>query len=271
MKKAAQAYRLLNILSLDVVAGAMICASFFSQVFQVSALPYGLASLGLTVWVIYTADHLIDAKRVQQLASTKRHLFHQKYFKVLFLFWVLAGLIDGVLLFFIRAQVVAGGILLASVVLIYFVLQRYLKFMKELIGALLYSGGVLLIPLSVKNGPISETELLLILQFALTALINLLIFSWFDKRRDERDNHISFTTVFGEQVTKKIVVLLLVVNLLLSAKLMIAGTVEATLVILTMNAILLIIFWIKKYFETEDRYRLLGDAIFLIPLIYLVA
>ena len=68
----SKAYRLINILSIDVVAGAVCSALFFARLLQVSLLPYGIISLALTVWIIYTADHLLDAKRVEGVATTRR-------------------------------------------------------------------------------------------------------------------------------------------------------------------------------------------------------
>src|SRR5882724_140090 len=140
MKKLFQAYRLLNILSIDVTAGAVISASFFACIFDVTVLPYGLISLGLTVWIIYTTDHLIDARKVKQLASTERHRFHQQHFKLLLSLLIIAVAADAVQLIFIRKVVLIEGLVLASIVGVYFALQRYLRFLKEIFGALLYSG-----------------------------------------------------------------------------------------------------------------------------------
>src|SRR5882724_5927551 len=149
MDKLFRAYRLLNILSLDVAAGAIVSALFFAKIFQVVILPYGMISLGLTVWIIYTADHLIDAREIKQPASTERHRFHQRYFKPLFILLIIAGGIDATQLFFIRKTVFFEGLGLAFLIVVYFLLQRHLRFLKEIIGAVLYTGGVVLIPFSV--------------------------------------------------------------------------------------------------------------------------
>jgi len=108
MNSLVRAYRLLNILSLDIVAGAIICAIFFARVFNVIILPYGLVSLGLTVWVIYTADHLLDASKLRTAASTSRHRFHQKHFGALLVAALLAAVVDGLQLFYIRRSVFVG-------------------------------------------------------------------------------------------------------------------------------------------------------------------
>lgn len=269
-----QAYRLLNILSIDIVVGAVICALFFAKIFGVTVLPYGLISLGLTVWIIYTADHLLDAKKVQQTASTQRHRFHQKYFKVLFVLMAVAAIVDFALLFFIREKIFETGLLLSVGVAVYFFLQRYLKFMKEISGALLYASGVLLIPMSLIHS-ISTSQLILVIQFILTALINLVLFSWIDKSHDERDKHSSFATAMGENLTQLFLIVLFIVQTVLiivkfSSDMLSGSNFKLEFIFILMNAVLLFIAIRKKYFEVNDRYRLLGDAIFLLPLIYLL-
>ena len=270
MKNFFRAYRFLNILSVDVAAGAVVCALFFAKIFHVSILIFGAISLGLTVWIIYTADHLLDAYKTIRPASTERHRFHQRQFKLLLIFLILATLVDAVQLFFIRKVVFVEGIVLASVIVFYFLLHRQLKFFKEIIGAVLYCGGVLLIPISVKKDNLTNLQLILISQFAVTALINLLLFSWYDRQKDEQDKHESFATIMGESKTKKMLIALFFIQALLLCVQFSLHDLAAGLTLLVMNFFLLVIFTNRKYFENEDRYRLLGDFIFMLPVFYVL-
>lgn len=271
MRKILATYKIINILSLDVAAGAMICAFFFARVLDVEILPQGLASLGLTVWIIYTADHLLDAKKLKQDASTERHRFHQRHFKFLLVLLIVATLIDVIQIYFIRSIVFITGLALAFLVGIYFLVQQRVGFLKELLGTLLYTGGVLLIPLSVNN-QLSSSIILLILQFGITAWINLLLFSWIDKSRDEKDNRHSFATTFGLTATQRILLSLFAVVAVLTVIqfVMFSFDTMATLTLTLMTMFLLLIFLKKDFFEKEDRYRLLGDAVFLFPIIYIL-
>jgi hypothetical protein len=241
---------------------------FFAGIFDVVILPYGMISLGLTVWIIYTADHLLDARKIKHPASTERHRFHQRYFKKLFVLLVVAFVLDVTQLFFIRATVFVEGLGLAFLIALYFLLQRHLKFLKELTGALLYTGGVLLIPLSVKNTSLNSTQVILITQFIITALINLLLFSWFGRSQDEQDNHSSFATTMGWDATKNFLMLLFFLQGGLTFIQLMSENAMAVVVLVLMNALLLLIFIFRKYFQESDRYRLLGDAVFFVPLIY---
>lgn len=267
-----RAYRLLNILSLDIVAGAIICAVFFARIFEVVVLPYGFISLGLTVWVIYTADHLLDAGKLHTTASTTRHRFHQQHFDALLVAALIAAVIDGLQLFYIRKSVFVGGIVLAVVVVVYFFIQRRLIFLKESFGAILYAGGVLLIPVSLRQAGFSIMHGMFALQFFLIALTNLLLFSWFDYAPDQRDNHNSFARSFGEKETRLVIRVILVVNAVMTVIQVIAFPVSilAEAVLTGMNIVLFVIFMNKPYFERDDRYRLVGDAIFLLPLFYIL-
>jgi 4-hydroxybenzoate polyprenyltransferase len=251
--------------------GAVVCASFFARLLNVVILPQGLISLGLTVWIIYTADHLLDAKKLKQDASTERHRFHQQHFKSLLVLLAVTALIDLTQIYFIRSIVFIDGLVLAFLVGIYFLVQQRIGFLKELLGTLLYTGGVLLIPLSVGN-QFPSSIILLILQFGITAWINLLLFSWIDKPRDEKDKHHSFATTFGLMVTQRILLFLFTVVAVLAIiqLLMFSFYTMATLILTLMTTFLLLIFLKKDYFEKNDRYRLLGDAVFLLPTLYIL-
>ena len=115
MKLLFQFYKALNLLSLDVAVGAMISALFFARILTVSIFPADIVCLGLTVWMIYTVDHLFDARRIKGTASTERHRFHQDHFGVLLPLLALAAAGDLGLAFFIRTSVFQWGIYLAGV------------------------------------------------------------------------------------------------------------------------------------------------------------
>jgi 4-hydroxybenzoate polyprenyltransferase len=189
---------------------------------------------------------------------------------VLSVLLILVALIDITQIYFIRSIVFVSGLILAFLVGIYFLVQQRISFLKELLGTLLYSGGVLLIPLSVSNQwnfPI----VLLMLQFGIIVFINLLLFSWFDKPKDEKDQQRSFATTFGLVITKRILVgLFVLAGVLTVVQIIFWFDMNAILILTLMTVSLLIIFLKKDYFEKEDRYRLLGDAVFLFPLIYLL-
>lgn len=266
MRYLLRLYRLFNLLSIDVALGSVCSALFFAKILQVHILSYGLLALGLSVWIIYTADHLLDALKIKSRAATARHRFHQRNFKALLMVLAIAMVINGIIILFIRHRVLVAGLYIAAVVGIYFLINRYLKFMKEIFIAIVYTIGVLLPSVSVTQQQMYEWPWLIILSFSVTALINLIVFSWFDRARDLRDGNISFVTVLGEQTSRTVIVLLfLLVTVLTTISLSAAG-----IVILLMNALLLITFIFHRYFSRHDRFRILGDFVFMLPLLYLL-
>jgi 4-hydroxybenzoate polyprenyltransferase len=266
MRYLLRLYRLFNLLSIDVALGSVCSALFFAKILQVHILSYGLVALGLSVWIIYTADHLLDALKIKLPAATARHRFHQHHFKTLLVTLVIAMVINGVIILFIRHRVLVAGLYIAAIVGIYFLINRYLKFMKEVFIAIVYTVGVLLPSISVTLQPVHAWPWLIIASFLGTALINLILFSWFDYERDLRDGNISFVTVLGERTSRTVIVLLFLVVTILS----IIPWSTAGCVILLMNALLLFTYIYHRYFSIHDRFRILGDFVFMLPVLYLL-
>lgn len=270
MNQAVRFYRLINILSIDVALGAVCCAAWFAKAFEVLLRPYALLALGITVWVIYTADHLMDAWKIKKEASTERHRFHQTYFKILLACLCLAVIVDLSLLFFIRAKIIHAGIILAAVVGLYLLINRWLGFLKELIIAMVYCGGVLLPSLSLRDYSLDVPEVLLVIAFFLTALINLLLFSHYDIHADRLDGYNSFVLRFGDTATKYILYTLFLMQTIMLLLLFMAHAWSSACLLTAMNTVLFLLFLKPSYFSRNDSYRLCGDAVFIFPAVFLL-
>jgi hypothetical protein len=265
MTSAERMYRLFNILSLDVAAGSVCAALFFARLLDVVVLPLGLISLGLTVWIIYTVDHLMDARNVKLTASTARHRFHQEHFKVLAMIVPAVTAANVVIIFFIRKPVFLGGLVLVFIVGIYLFIHRYVRFPKELLIAMLYTAGVLLPSISVTALPLETWPWITISQFAFTALLNLMLFSWYDAASDRIDGNTSIALLAGEGNIIRIIWSIAILNFVLS---IFNPDRAAAILLALMNLILIVVFVMRDFFSKEDRFRLVGDAVFFIPLIY---
>jgi hypothetical protein len=262
-------YKLLNILSLDIVAGSVISALFFARLFEVKVLPAGLGALALTVWLIYTADHLLDAWSIKGEAATERHRFHQKYSAFLLVCVAVGVIVDTALLFYIRPQVFKWGVILSTIIAAYLVIQRYLKFLKEPVIAVLYTCGVLLPSISVTTANLDMFHWTIVNQFGILAFTNLLIFSWFDNELDSKHNQHSFVTFFGRRLTEWIIWLLITTNFAVGM-VMISTNVKAELILIVMTVCLSMVFVFRNRLKKDDQYRFLGDSIFLFPIVYLL-
>lgn len=269
MKIASRTYQYINILSIDVVIGAIISSLFFGRLLNHQLSNVVLIALGLTVWMIYTVDHLRDARNIKGVASTDRHRFHQRYFKKIV--WVLLAVIvvDVVAISLLPPDVVIAGFILGFAVLLYLMLQRSLKFMKEFFVAVLYTAGVLMPSVSDLDDGLLIVHYITIAQFAITALMNLLLFSLFDHEVDRSDRQHSFVTWFGPRLTSTTIFLLGVLNIV-SGIWMWTVDVRVAVVFIAMNMMLLGILFLKHHLVHNNYYRIMGDAVFFIPVICLI-
>ncbi|HEY0742891.1 MAG TPA: hypothetical protein VGD40_15580 [Chryseosolibacter sp.] len=272
MSAFLRAYRYVNILSIDTALGAVVSAMFFAKLIGANVWIYGKIALGLTVWIIYTADHLLDAKKVKGEASSERHRFHQRHFRLLFVLMVLAVIIDLIMVSYMRKSLLRYGLVLSLVVALYLVISRYLKMLKEVFIAFIYTLGVMLPALADREHLMDQWDALFMFNFFLIAVANLLIFSWFDVKTDQADGHPSFVTFYGRKKTKTIVYGIFTAFLALSLYLVFIRTYDimpvAILAIMMITLILILNY--NEIFSAEDRFRYAGDSVFFLPGIYLL-
>lgn len=262
-------------MSLDVVLGSGLLNLAIAKYYGVN-LPFtAVAGLMIAVWLIYTYDHLSDAKKVDKAAATYRHRFHQQHYKSLTIALLLMMAFGVGVLFFLPLMVLKWGVMCAAIVAFYFVLLKLRAFwFKELLIAICYTIGVFLAPLSLSGAPLTTFQLLLTLQILLLALANLIIFSCFDYESDQQDGHYSLAIHIGLARSRVAAISLVGVGLAMcvllffSAKLMI--TQEVQLLIFIMNLLLLLILLKERKFRQHDLYRIIGDGVFFIPALILL-
>lgn len=270
MKTLTNIYRFLNLLSLDVAGGAVVCALFFAQIAGVELLPQGLITLGMSVWIIYSIDHLLDAKQIKKVASTNRHRFYQKHFKLISLLVLIGLLIDLIMILFIKKQVFIWGLGLGLVICIYLLIQRKLTPYKEVSVALLYSAGIFLPTLSLNNQTLN-TVLFIMLAFSFTSLLNLFTFSLFDHELDLRDSQNSISTYLGkENLIKLLKGMFFIQGMFLIALMLETSYKTEVLILMAMNLVLYTLYNNVDKFLKSDFYRLAGDMIFFFPLSYIL-
>jgi hypothetical protein len=265
----SRAYRYLNLLSIDVAAGAAVGAAFFANIFHVDLLPQAYVVLGLTVWIIYTADHLLDAFRLDKPASTARHLLHQRNFRALCWATGIVVVIDVALALFVRVQLLIPGLIVSVACAAYLVMSRWLRFLKEVAGAVLYSSGVLLPSLSLSQ-PLEFDLKLVVAQFVLIVFVNMLLFARMSYTSDVRDDqHSLFTTIGLRQGDWLIAISFLCLVVLMAWPA--TGVFPATRIVMAAMALTLFLIYVfPAYFRSHERYRLVGDSVFLFPGILLI-
>ena len=167
-----------RILSLDVAFGGVVLSASLAQAFGMS-LPFTIVlGLFLAIWLIYSFDHLLDAQKLRESASMRRHKFHfenRKTILIVMMIMMLVGL--GNMIFMPVITLIMGLIVTFFVAFYFFLSWKFKLFLiKEVFIASIYATGVVLGPVSL--GGIDQASLFFIIfQFFGLALLNLLIIS----------------------------------------------------------------------------------------------
>lgn len=260
-------------LSLDVVFGAMICNIMFWKIsFSNAQMPIPVVLiLGFSVWIIYILDRLLDNKKPNQIA-TERHHFHQKY--RIFL-WVCIGvsmLFCFILLLYIPSKILILGIITTLITGIYLYLtsqfssENNFQHYKESITAAVYTMGVF--TTTILNN-FSVINLFIGLLFLLITFQNLLLFSLSEFKKNP-DCH-NLASYWGTKNSRKIIIIITSIVILIGVYWIKANRLtylgQVFFVEILMSFILLIISLFNNTFLINDRYRWVGDGIFLLPLL----
>ncbi len=266
-------YKIIRHLSIDVALGAAAMMYLVSGYLdtRVDTIYYFL--LALITWLIYTTDHLMDARNIKHEASTPRHRFHQKYYKP-----ILTAAVIGLFLFvgliprqtsemlFRLSLGLSGLILLYFLSLIWARKTQYRYVFKELFIAGCYTLGVSLVPV-FHAWPIGRDGWQLLLLIFLLAFSNLLLFSVREAQNDLKDKNPSAIRFIGLPALNQILGFVLWIAFALSAFLLILDSLFYGVLLLSMSSSLLCLFYFPKLFRKNEAYRVIGDGIFLIPFI----
>lgn len=257
-------------LSLDVVAGGVIFSFAIGRVSSIELHWSIPTALGCCIWLIYTLDHLIDGNTLERDPTMDRHAFHRKYRKSIFVVFVLVASFGLRLLFFLPYQTLIYGCVLLGLVGLYFLSIWLFKiyFAKELFIAVLYTCGIFLGTLSL-NPELDMVACLFFIHTALMASINLLLFSFYEVAHDAQDGHRSWATHFGVVKTlNHLFILLVTLALLIGVTFMMNISTDQLILLMIfmgMSIILTAIFIAPQWFKKKERYRWIGDLVFLLP------
>ncbi|MFC4872352.1 UbiA family prenyltransferase [Negadavirga shengliensis] len=264
-------------MSFDVAAGACAGMFFFADLLRVKPEKETYWMLAVAVWSIYTFDHLLDAHQTSMMAHSKRHRFHQRYFKPLS--WGLAIVSIGGLLFaicvfdklFLFAGLGLGALIIGSMVLIRYFSKTFAA-IKEISIALFYMLGILFAPLwQLDFGFHSNNWALFAFLYFLLAWYNLIYLSYLDADRDKKDGHRSIITDLGKKGTQTTLWILSATGLAYVAFLFL--WLPSYYHIYTLILALMFIWHILKFAGQKtggENVRLQLEAIFLLPWILIL-
>lgn len=271
-------FQLLQALSIDVVTGACAMSYLIAHMLEISLPGIIYLELGAAVWLIYTMDHLLDAKSISHTPSTFRHLFHKNHSSKLTWVWLTVFLISTILgVVFLPIDTIKFGLLAMVIVIAHFVLVRLIGHRisvfihKELGVGMAYAIGVFVGPFSLSTA-FDPILFIVPIQVFLLAMINLLQFSFFEHEIDEKQNQTSMSRNLGKKLTGNLILTLLVIqSLILSLCLLTLPALNTEWGFLSIITGSFWLIWIgQSYFSRRERYRAFGDGIFNLPLLLIL-
>lgn len=269
-------YKYLKIYSIDVALGAVVGAWFFSQVILIGLPWYIYLIIGLTVWSIYTTDHLIDAKKLGDRQGPDRYLYHWKYFKATLLVVIVAVVVSVLMAVILLPQeFLINGFILGGIVVLYFLLRLLLPSvfagLKELMAAIVYTAGIAL-PAWFYMYSLNFHFVVAGLQYFCLVFANLLICAIWDESWDKLHSYDSMAVNFGKKFIKGIIFSLITISVLSAAIgifIYSGHPLKIQIIIFLMNAGLILAFSFGQKMQ-EHTQRLVIDSIFFIPLLLLL-
>ena len=232
--------------------------------------------LAISIWLIYTLDHLLDAKRSPEI-SIERHLFHRRNFKILTINLILIALTGFYVVWSLPTITFIYGLGLILLVLVYFTLIYFFKnfYFKEVLVAIVYASGVFLGPISLIENAVDLQIISFFIQLLFLALINLILFSYNDLEKDQADGNPSIVIKLGKEMTQQLLILLfiLLIVIQIGSLLFFLDNPDFLLFQILFTLMTAVLLSLKKwdnFFALNSRYQLIGDGVFFMPAIWLL-
>ena len=231
--------------------------------------------LGITVWLIYVLDRLLDNQK-SSIIFTERHLFHQSNKRFLWFCVMICTAICAGLLFFTSLDIIEFGIVIALITGFYLLIvnqvstENPFQHYKEPLTAFVYTAAVW--------GTASLHHLDMITYFLgfvffLITFQNLLLFSFFELENFPETNNLA--QFLGKKSSKNIIFGIFLVIIVLGgfSFVILAKNYQykVLLVEILMSFCLILITYFQSFTRQNERFRWLGDGIFLLPLLIIFA
>ena len=269
---------ILQIFSIDVVLGTITIGYLATKLLNVEANPYWWVILPLSVWVVYSIDHVIDSLKNKNIAVIYRHRFHYLHRKPIIIMIVIAALTSVILsILYLDYQIIRMGLALSAFIasyfaLMYFLLQKQSIFLqKELIIAIVYTTGIFMAPLFWSNQLPSFPIIIVLFIIFMLAWLEGIMISWFDFDNDIKDGHISFTVIAGKRNTRYFLILghmlIEIVTIILLILVPLNIIFWTLLILLVMNLLLGLVILFPDSFYKNSYYRFIGETVFILPIL----
>lgn len=265
-------YRYLHYLSIDIVLGALASSCFAAQLFNTDPGWIWWITLALTVWLLYTGDHMYIAWKHRKKIQLDLHYFMMKNRKSLVWSMTLAGAADILLIFnLLDKEYMKYALVLAGLVLLFYAMRhvfrknRILMIPGEIFVLLIYMAGTWLGPVVAGKQAFEPGHGLVALIFAGILLMNLGVISLYDMKLDRRLGIASMAKLLGIKRTKRLLlgtgIAIYLISILQFMVFEMDRFFQYALIISGMATILLLVLYYPSRFRKNDYFRLAADAV----------
>ena len=265
-------YRYFHFLSLDIVLGALASSCFAARLFAVDPGWVWWITLALTVWLLYTGDHMLDAWRNRKKIERELHFFMNKNRRTMIWSMGVVTVADMLLIFnLLDPGLMKYALVLAGLVLLFYAMRhvfrknRVLFIPGEFFVLFIYMAGTWLGPVSAVENGFVPSQWLIALIFAGVLLMNLGVISLYDIKLDNRLGIGSLASTLGQKRTRGLLVgtsvAIYLVSLLQFLVFEMDRYFKYALILAGMATILLLVLLYPSRFRRNDYYRLAADAV----------
>jgi hypothetical protein len=265
-------YRYLHYLSLDIVLGALASSCLAAQLFNTDPGWVWFITLALTVWILYTGDHMLDAWKHRKKLQRDLHYFMMKHRKTLVWSMALVSAVDLMLIFnLLDKEYMKYALVLAGLVLLFYAMRHvfrknsFLMIPGEIFVLLIYLAGTWLGPVVAGELAFEPGHGLVALIFAGVLLMNLGVISLYDMKLDRRLGVASMANLLGIKRTKMLLLWTGIAIYLISVLQFMVFEMDRyfqyALILSGMSTILLLVLYYPSRFRKNDYFRLAADAV----------
>ncbi len=265
-------YRHFHFLSLDILLGALASSCFAAQLFGGNPGWVWWFTLAMTVWVLYTGDHMLDAWKHRKKVEREMHFFMLKNRKVLRFSLGAVALVDFMLIInLMDRELMKYALVMAGLALLFYAMRhvfrknRVLHIPGEIFVLLLYMAGTWLGPAVVFEHSFEVGHGMIALIFAGVLLMNLGVISLYDIKLDSRLGLVSIARALGVKKTKNMLLgSSLAIYLISLLQFLVFGVdrfSQFALILAGMATIYLLVLYFPSRFRKNDYYRLTADAV----------
>lgn len=276
MNWLSKKFHLVNILNLDVAAGAVGMALLVNSILEQYIHPANYYLLFSSVWTIYLIDHLYDSRKPE--AVSERRKFFKKYHRQ-FLWVLILNIIFSLAVFIWQFNLLLVVYALPSLGITFvYILANWLFqenhqrfYLKEIFISIGYALGIMVIPLSVKGGIDVHVSMITLL-IVLMALWNLLLIARFERAINEKEGQTSMSQWLSASTISRInfFLFLIFLGIVIFYGYKFGAGFKLTMIAGCIATYMAIPLLFPRMFRRKERYHRYVDMVFLMGYLCLI-